>query len=40
MNYLAFEKSLKEFPVFSIKDTKKRYPDFDNRRLVEWQPKT
>jgi len=39
MNYLAFEKSLQEFPVFSIKDIKKRYPDFDNRRLVEWQQK-
>ncbi len=40
MNYLAFEKSLREFPVFSIKDIKKRYPDFDNRRLVEWQQKS
>jgi predicted transcriptional regulator of viral defense system len=39
MNYLEFEKSLKEFPVFSIRDIKKRYPDFDNRRLVEWQHK-
>ena len=39
MNYLAFEKSLKEFPVFSNKDIKKRFPDFDNRRLVEWQQK-
>jgi len=39
MNYLAFEKSLREFPVFSIKDIKKRYPGFDNRRLVEWQQK-
>lgn len=39
MNYLAFEKSLREFPVFSIKDIKKKYPDFDNRRLVEWQQK-
>lgn len=39
MNYLEFEKSLREFPIFSIKDIKKRYPDFDNRRLVEWQQK-
>jgi len=39
MNYLEFEKSLRTFPVFSIKDIKKRYPDFDNRRLVEWQQK-
>lgn len=40
MNYLAFEKSLRQFPVFSIKDIKKKYPDFDNRRLVEWQQKS
>ena len=40
MNYLAFEKSLREFPVFSIKDINKKYPDFDNRRLVEWQQKS
>ena len=39
MNYLQFEKSLKDFPVFSIKDIKKQYPDFDSRRLVEWQQK-
>ena len=39
MNYLAFEKSLRKFPVFSIRDIKKRYPDFDSRRLVEWQQK-
>ena len=39
MNYLEFEKSLREFPIFSIKDIKKRFPDFDNRRLVEWQQK-
>ncbi len=39
MNYLTFLKSLSEFPVFSIKDIKKRFPDFDSRRLVEWQQK-
>ncbi len=39
MTYLEFEKSLKEFPVFSIQDIKKRYPGFDSRRLVEWQQK-
>jgi predicted transcriptional regulator of viral defense system len=39
MNYLEFEKSLKEFPIFSIRDIKKQYPNFDNRRLVEWQQK-
>lgn len=39
MNYLAFERAFRAFPVFSVKDIKKRFPDFDNRRLVEWQQK-
>lgn len=39
MMYLAFEKTFRDFPIFSIRDIKKRYPDFDNRRLVEWQQK-
>lgn len=39
MNYLTFEKSFREFPVFSIRDINKRFPDFDKRRLVEWQQK-
>jgi len=39
MKYLEFEKALKPYPVFSIKDIIKRFPDFDNRRLVEWQQK-
>jgi len=39
MKYLEFEKVLKPYPVFSIKDIKKQFPDFDNRRLVEWQHK-
>lgn len=39
MNYLEFEKALKMFPVVSVKDIQKRFPDFDNRRLVEWQQK-
>jgi len=37
--YQAFQKKLKEFPVFSTKDIHKCFPDFDNRRLVEWQKK-
>ncbi len=37
--YLAFEKTFRDFTIFSIRDIKKRYPDFDNRRLVEWQQK-
>jgi len=39
MNYLEFEKALKAFTVFSVKDIQKRFPGFDNRRLVEWQQK-
>jgi predicted transcriptional regulator of viral defense system len=39
MNYLEFEKALKAFPVFSVIDIQKRFSDFDNRRLVEWQQK-
>lgn len=39
MNYLEFEKALKVFPVFSVKDIQKRFPGFDSRRLVEWQQK-
>jgi len=39
MKYLVFEKTFRDFPIFSIRDIKKHYPDFDNRRLVEWQQK-
>lgn len=39
MNYLEFEKTFRDFPIFSIRDIQKPYPDFDNRRLVEWQQK-
>jgi predicted transcriptional regulator of viral defense system len=39
MHYLEFEKALKIFPVFSVKDIQKRFPGFDSRRLVEWQQK-
>ena len=39
MNYLEFERTIKQYPVFSVKDIKKQYPNFDNRRLVEWQQK-
>ncbi len=39
MRYIEFEKAFKNYPVFSIKDIEKRYPDYDNRRLVEWQHK-
>ncbi len=39
MNYLEFEKALKPFVIFSLKDIRKKFPGFDNRRLVEWQNK-
>jgi predicted transcriptional regulator of viral defense system len=39
MNYLSFEKAFREFPVFSIRDIKKRFPGIDSRRLFEWQKK-
>lgn len=39
MKYIAFQKALKIFPVFSVSDIYKALPDFDNRRLVEWQNK-
>jgi predicted transcriptional regulator of viral defense system len=34
-----FKKALEQFPVFSVKDIRKQFNDFDNRRLVEWQKK-
>lgn len=39
MKYLELEKAFKTYPVFSVKDIQKRFPGFDNRRLVEWQEK-
>jgi len=39
MTYSAFRKALSPFPVFSTQDILKIYPDFDSRRLVEWQQK-
>lgn len=39
MTYLEFKDVLQEFPVLSIREIEKHFPDFDNRRLVEWQEK-
>jgi predicted transcriptional regulator of viral defense system len=39
MKYLEFERGLKTFPVFSVKDIQKQFSGFDRRRLVEWQQK-
>lgn len=37
MRFLAFQKAFKAFPVISVNDIEKVFPDFDHRRLVEWQ---
>ena len=39
MTYLEFRKALSPFSLFSIRDITKIFPDFDSRRLVEWQQK-
>lgn len=39
MKYIEFERAFTKYSVFSVIDIKKRYPDFDSRRLVEWQKK-
>jgi predicted transcriptional regulator of viral defense system len=39
MNYIMFENAFKSYPVFSVRDIRKRFTDFDSRRLVEWQQK-
>ncbi len=39
MSYLEFRDALLPFQVFSIRDIEKFFPNFDSRRLVEWQHK-
>src|SRR5271169_3255224 len=39
MGYLEFREALLPFQVFSIRDVEKIFPDFDSKRLVEWQHK-
>jgi hypothetical protein len=39
MNYLSFRNAFLDFPTISRQDIRKRFPDFDPRRLVEWQQK-
>lgn len=39
MTYNQFREALHGFVVFSIRDIAKLFPDFDSRRLVEWQQK-
>lgn len=39
MSWIEFRNTLIEFSVFSTRDIKKYFPNFDTRRLVEWQQK-
>lgn len=39
MTYLSFKDTLSTFKVFSTSDIIKQFPNFDARRLVEWQQK-
>jgi len=39
MKYNQFRDKMKPFPCFSIREIEKYFPDFDSRRLVEWQNK-
>jgi predicted transcriptional regulator of viral defense system len=39
MKYITFERQLSPFKIFSIDDIRKKDPEFDTRRLVEWQHK-
>lgn len=39
MNYLSFREAMLPYHIFSTKDVIKQFPDFDSRRLVEWQKK-
>lgn len=39
MNFLEFRNKLTSFTVFSLQDIRKVFPQFDRRRLTEWQDK-
>ena len=39
LNYIHFKQTLFHLQVFSVKDALKSFPEFDTRRLVEWQAK-
>jgi predicted transcriptional regulator of viral defense system len=39
MSFIEFQNTFRGFPIISISDIEKSYPNFDNRRLVEWQHK-
>jgi len=39
MNYIDFYNKLKKFPLINLSDVRTFFPDFDHRRLYEWQKK-
>lgn len=39
INYHQFHEALKPFLCFSLKDARKHFPEFDRKRLTEWQRK-
>jgi len=39
MNFQEFRAAMKSFPVFTRCEIQKYFPNFDSRRLVEWQHK-
>lgn len=39
MNFTEFKDTMGGYPVFSTREVEKYFPDFDSRRLVEWQEK-
>ncbi|MDZ7723573.1 MAG: hypothetical protein U5R06_12405 [candidate division KSB1 bacterium] len=39
MNYTQFQKKMSDYPVFTKQEIEKHFPEFDTRRLVEWQEK-
>ena len=39
MNFLSFQGAFRERDVIPVNDILKRFPNFDTRRLVEWQEK-
>jgi predicted transcriptional regulator of viral defense system len=39
MNFLTFRKTLHGYPVFSIGDIEKIFPDFNRKNLANWQQK-
>jgi len=39
LNYNSFRGRFHPYRIFSVNDIRKAFPDFDSRRLIEWQQK-